>query len=79
MTSENENKGKGSRKRVVVTNVRVTKETHEELQVLSDIWDTTMSDAISSLIHKHAPEVLEEIRRRKEIKRKAKQKREESQ
>lgn len=71
-----ESKKKGG-KRMVVTNIRVTKETHAELQALSQIWDIPMSDAISKLIRDNVPEVRELISKRDEIKRKAR-KREES-
>lgn len=62
-----EKKGKG---RVVITNVRVTKETHEELKVLSDLRGQTMSEAISALIREAAPDVIDEMRRRQEAQRK---------
>ena len=65
--ADEKKKGKG---RVVITNVRVTKETHNELKVLSDLRGQTMSEAISSLIREAAPDVIEELRRREEAQRK---------
>ena len=65
-----ESKKKGG-KRMVVTNIRVTKETHAELQALSRIWDMPMSDAISKLIRENIPEVGELISKEEDIKQKA--------
>ena len=61
-------KGKG---RVVVTNVRVTKETHVRLKTLADLWGLTMSEAVNLLIRENVPEVEESIRLREEMKMKA--------
>lgn len=61
-------KGKG---RVVITNVRVTKETHTRLKTLADLWGVTMSEAMDMLITEHVPEVEEAIRLREQMKMKA--------
>lgn len=72
MSDEGKKKGKG---RVVITNVRVTKETHLRLKTLSELWGMTMSEAMDALIKKQAPEVDEIIREREEqIKRFSKRK-----
>lgn len=58
-------KGKG---RVVITNVRVTKETHLRMKTLAELMGVTMSEAIDALIDKQAPEVDDIIRQREEQK-----------
>lgn len=70
MTDEETGKGKKKGKRMVITNVRVTEETHLELKTLADLRGKTMSEAISQLIREAAPDVIEEVRRRQEAKRK---------
>lgn len=54
-------------KKMVDTNVRVTKDTHLRLKTLADLWGITMSESIDLLIEKHAPEVEDAIRRRAAI------------
>lgn len=53
-------KGKG---RVVVTNVRMTKETHERLKALARFLNVeTMSDAIDFVIFQHYPQVEQVVK-----------------
>ena len=52
--------------RVVITNVRVTKEAHLRLKTLSELWGVSMSEALDALIKSHAPEVDDVIRQRQE-------------
>lgn len=61
-------KGKG---RVVITNIRVEKDTHNRIKTLADLWGVTMSEAMDMLITEHVPEVEEAIKLREEMKRKA--------
>lgn len=56
-------------KRVTTTNIKVTTETHRELQVAAEILDKTQSEVISEALRAFLPNLLEEIRRREEIKR----------
>lgn len=58
------NKGK----RMVDTNVRVTKDTHEKLKTLATLRGKTISEAIEELIDAHAPEVNKAILALDEIK-----------
>lgn len=60
--------GKKKGKRMVDTNVRVTKETHERLKTLAELLDLTMSDAIDHVIGSHYPEVERERTAREERK-----------
>ena len=57
-------------KRMVETNVRVTKETHLRIKTLAEMWGITMSEAMDLLITEHVPEVEAEIRLREEIQQK---------
>lgn len=64
-------KGRPSKgKRMVDTNVRVTKDTHRRLKTLAELHDTTISEAIDKLILEHAPEVEEAISQVKKIREK---------
>ncbi len=63
MSKQAKKKGSG---RVVITNVRVTKEAHLRLKTLAELWNVSMSEALDALIEKQAPEVDEIIRQRKE-------------
>lgn len=68
-------KGRPSKgKRMVDTNVRVTKDTHLRLKTLADLREATISEAIDKLIEEHAPEVEEAINALKKIKDKSKKK-----
>lgn len=57
-------------KRMVTAPVRLTEETHLRVKTLSEMWNVTISEAIDAVIKQHVPEVDEEIRRQKEVKRK---------
>jgi hypothetical protein len=63
MSSAKKKKGKG---RVVITNVRVTKETHIRMKTLADLWHMSMSEVINKLIDEGAPNVDQVIREREE-------------
>lgn len=63
--SKDEKKGK----RMVDTNVRVMKTTHQRMKTLADLWGVTISEAVDLLISQHAPEVDNEIKRREEMQR----------
>ena len=69
-------KGQG---RVVVTNVRVTKETHQRLKALTDeLGVETMSDAIDLVIFEHYPQVEQRVKRSEENRNKVNSKRSQS-
>lgn len=65
-SSKSEKKGK----RMVDTNVRVTKDTHLRLKALSDLWGVTMSEALDLLIGEHVPEIEERLKQREEMQKK---------
>ena len=61
---------KGSRKkegRVTTTNIKVTTETHREVQVAAELLGVTQSEVISDGLRKLLPNLTEEIKRREEI------------
>ena len=66
--SDKEPKKKG--KRMMDTNVRVTKDTHSRLKTLSDTLGLTMSEAIDFIIIEHYPDIEEERKALEERKRK---------
>lgn len=53
--------------RVTTTNIKVTTETHREVQVAAELLGVTQSDVISSGLRKLLPNLTEEIKRRDEI------------
>lgn len=67
--AEKQGSGKKKGKRMVDTNVRITKETHSRLKTLADMLGLTMSDAINFVIIEHYPEVDNERTRREERRR----------
>lgn len=68
--SEKKPKDEKKSKRMVDTNVRVTKETHLRVKTLAEMWGITMSEAMDLLISEHVPEVEQEIKRREDIQQK---------
>ena len=72
--SDKKSKSEKKGKRMVDTNVRVTKDTHLLIKTLADLWGVTMSDAMAMLINEHVPEVKEALKRREEIQRKLNEK-----
>lgn len=65
--SEKKPKAEKKGKRMVDTNVRVTRETHLRVKTLAEMWGVTMSEAMDLLISEHVPQVEDEIKRREEI------------
>ncbi|MBL8163746.1 MAG: hypothetical protein JNJ61_17295 [Anaerolineae bacterium] len=68
MSDEQPKETRKKGKRMVNTNVRVTKETHERLKTLSELLGLTMSEAIDHVINSHYPEVETERRMKQERK-----------
>jgi len=52
---------------LVATNVRITKETHRELQVAADILGVSQSEIISLGLHALMPNLEEEVQRFEEF------------
>ena len=57
-------------KRMMDTNVRITRDTHNRLKTLSDLLGLTMSEAIDFIIIEHYPNVEEERKAKEERKKK---------
>lgn len=80
MSEQNPAKGKKKGKgRMVVTNVRVTKETHLRLKALTDeLGVESMSDAIDFVIFEHYPQVEQKLKTSEERRQKLVSKRSQS-
>lgn len=69
MSDEKPESGKKGNKRMVDTNVRVTKSTHSRLKYLAEVLGVTMSEAVDAMIYEKDPAIDEKIEaREREIK-----------
>lgn len=68
--------GKG--KRMVTTNIKVTSETHKEVQVASKLLSKSQSEVISEALRLLIPNLSEDVRRLEELERAASERAEEA-